>query len=169
MFHHVVIPGTEPPRFCWSPAPTARPSTSGPSAASRRSFTPSDRCSPATARWTRSSRSARCWARWRRWASMTMMMTMTLWLGVWCTHTQRLIHLLRRACSPPRQSDWPEGYNLGASMNFRFPKCIPTGLRSLVPNASEQAIALMKDMLQWDPEKRPSAAQVHSKPNWVFT
>ncbi|KAF0046582.1 hypothetical protein F2P81_000215 [Scophthalmus maximus] len=61
-------------------------------------------------------------------------------------------------------SDWPEGYNLGASMNFRFPKCIPTGLRSLVPNASEQAIALMKDMLQWDPEKRPSAAQALRHP-----
>uniref|UniRef100_A0A8D3ALU7 non-specific serine/threonine protein kinase n=1 Tax=Scophthalmus maximus TaxID=52904 RepID=A0A8D3ALU7_SCOMX len=63
-----------------------------------------------------------------------------------------------------KKSDWPEGYNLGASMNFRFPKCIPTGLRSLVPNASEQAIALMKDMLQWDPEKRPSAAQALRHP-----
>ncbi|CAB1436078.1 unnamed protein product [Pleuronectes platessa] len=44
-------------------------------------------------------------------------------------------------------------------MNFRFPKCIPTSLRSLVPNASAEAITLMKDMLRWDPEKRPSAAQ----------
>uniref|UniRef100_A0A7N8WZS7 non-specific serine/threonine protein kinase n=1 Tax=Mastacembelus armatus TaxID=205130 RepID=A0A7N8WZS7_9TELE len=57
------------------------------------------------------------------------------------------------------KSDWPEGYNLAASMNFRFPKCVPTSLRSLIPNASDEAITLMKDMLQWDPEKRPSAAQ----------
>lgn len=65
------------------------------------------------------------------------------------------------SCFPPHQSDWPEGYNLAASMNFRFPKCVPTSLRSLIPNAGNEAITLMKDMLQWDPEKRPSAAQVH--------
>ncbi|KAL3988790.1 hypothetical protein ACER0C_013108 [Sarotherodon galilaeus] len=58
-----------------------------------------------------------------------------------------------------KKLDWPEGFNLAASMNFRFPKCAPTSLRSLIPNASDDAITLMKDMLQWDPEKRPSAAQ----------
>uniref|UniRef100_A0A8C6U1W1 non-specific serine/threonine protein kinase n=1 Tax=Neogobius melanostomus TaxID=47308 RepID=A0A8C6U1W1_9GOBI len=57
------------------------------------------------------------------------------------------------------QSDWPVGYNLASSMNFRFPKCVPTSLRCLIPNASEEAVNLMRDMLQWDPEKRPSAAQ----------
>ncbi|XP_067331581.1 serine/threonine-protein kinase MAK-like isoform X5 [Channa argus] len=59
----------------------------------------------------------------------------------------------------PKKSDWPEGYNLAASMNFRFPKCVPTSVRSLIPNASDEAITLMKDMLQWDPEKRPSVVQ----------
>ncbi|XP_063741588.1 serine/threonine-protein kinase MAK-like isoform X2 [Eleginops maclovinus] len=58
-----------------------------------------------------------------------------------------------------KKSDWPEGFNLAISMNFRFPKCVPTSLRSLIPNASSEAITLMRDMLQWDPEKRPSAAQ----------
>ncbi|KAL7386733.1 hypothetical protein ABVT39_012663 [Epinephelus coioides] len=58
-----------------------------------------------------------------------------------------------------KKSDWPEGFNLATSMNFRFPKCVATSLRSLIPNASNEAITLMKDMLQWDPEKRPSAAQ----------
>lgn len=60
----------------------------------------------------------------------------------------------------PHQSDWPEGFNLATSMNFRFPKCVATSLQILIPNASSEAIALMRDMLQWDPEKRPSAAQV---------
>ncbi|KAK2822698.1 hypothetical protein Q5P01_022763 [Channa striata] len=64
----------------------------------------------------------------------------------------------------PKKSDWPEGYNLAASMNFRFPKCVPTSLRSLIPNASDEAITLMKDMLQWDPEKRLSAAQALQSP-----
>ncbi|KAK7944863.1 hypothetical protein WMY93_000591 [Mugilogobius chulae] len=47
-----------------------------------------------------------------------------------------------------KKSDWPEGFNLASSMNFR-----------LIPNASEEAVTLMKDMLQWDPKKRPSALQ----------
>ncbi|KAM9426981.1 serine/threonine-protein kinase MAK-like isoform 2-T3 [Salvelinus alpinus] len=58
-----------------------------------------------------------------------------------------------------KKTDWPEGYNLAASMNFRFPQCVPTSLRLLVPNASNEALVLMRDMLQWDPQKRPTAVQ----------
>nr|XP_043891387.1 serine/threonine-protein kinase MAK-like isoform X3 [Solea senegalensis] len=63
-----------------------------------------------------------------------------------------------------KKPDWPEGYSLASSMNFRFPKCVPSSLRSLIPNASNEAIALTTDMLQWDPEKRPSAAQRGAAP-----
>lgn len=56
--------------------------------------------------------------------------------------------------------DWPEGYQLASAMNFRFPQCVPTHLKTLIPNASNDAIALMKDLLQWDPKKRPTAVQV---------
>ncbi|MGH0160171.1 UNVERIFIED_CONTAM: hypothetical protein FKN15_038845 [Acipenser sinensis] len=57
------------------------------------------------------------------------------------------------------ENDWPEGYQLAGSMNFRFPQCVPTHLKTLIPNASNEAIALMRDMLQWDPKKRPTAIQ----------
>lgn len=56
--------------------------------------------------------------------------------------------------------DWLEGYQLASAMNFRFPQCVPTHLKTLIPNASKEAIALMKDLLQWDPQKRPTAVQV---------
>lgn len=56
--------------------------------------------------------------------------------------------------------DWPEGYQLSSAMNFRFPQCVPTHLKTLIPNASNEAITLMKDLLQWDPKKRPTAVQV---------
>ncbi|XP_029109495.1 serine/threonine-protein kinase MAK isoform X1 [Scleropages formosus] len=59
-----------------------------------------------------------------------------------------------------KKTDWPEGYQLASAMNFRFPQCVPTDLRTLIPNASSEAVALMKDMLQWDPKKRPTAVQV---------
>lgn len=58
------------------------------------------------------------------------------------------------------QNDWPEGYQLSASMNFRWPQCVPNNLKTLIPNASSEAVQLMRDMLQWDPKKRPTATQV---------
>ncbi|KAK2869885.1 hypothetical protein Q8A67_024277 [Cirrhinus molitorella] len=58
-----------------------------------------------------------------------------------------------------KKSDWPEGYQLAAAMNFRFPQCVPTLLKTLIPNATNEALDLMRDLLQWDPKKRPSAAK----------
>ncbi|XP_043364276.1 serine/threonine-protein kinase MAK isoform X2 [Dermochelys coriacea] len=58
----------------------------------------------------------------------------------------------------PKKSDWPEGYQLASAMNFRFPQCIPMHLKTLIPNASNEAIQLMTDMLNWDPKKRPTAS-----------
>ncbi|XP_076017172.1 serine/threonine-protein kinase MAK isoform X2 [Genypterus blacodes] len=58
-----------------------------------------------------------------------------------------------------KKSDWPEGYQLASAMNFRFPQCVPTHLKTLIPNASNEAIVLMRDLLQWDPKKRPTAVQ----------
>ncbi|XP_028324631.1 serine/threonine-protein kinase ICK-like [Gouania willdenowi] len=59
----------------------------------------------------------------------------------------------------PKKNDWPEGYHLANIMNFRWPQCVPSNLKTLVPNASPEAIHLMTDLLQWDPKKRPSSAQ----------
>nr|XP_046258910.1 serine/threonine-protein kinase ICK-like [Scatophagus argus]XP_046258911.1 serine/threonine-protein kinase ICK-like [Scatophagus argus]XP_046258912.1 serine/threonine-protein kinase ICK-like [Scatophagus argus] len=59
----------------------------------------------------------------------------------------------------PKKNDWPEGYQLANAMNFRWPQCIPSNLKTLIPNASPEAIHLMTDLLQWDPKKRPASAQ----------
>ncbi|XP_029107195.1 serine/threonine-protein kinase ICK-like isoform X2 [Scleropages formosus] len=59
----------------------------------------------------------------------------------------------------PKKNDWLEGYQLAAAMNFRWPQCVPSNLRTLIPNASSEAIHLMRDLLQWDPKKRPTASQ----------
>ncbi|XP_071336904.1 serine/threonine-protein kinase ICK-like isoform X1 [Trachinotus anak] len=59
----------------------------------------------------------------------------------------------------PKKNDWPEGYQLASAMNFRWPQCVPSNLKTLIPNASPEAIHLMADLLQWDPKKRPASAQ----------
>ncbi|NXI41056.1 MAK kinase, partial [Galbula dea] len=64
----------------------------------------------------------------------------------------------------PKKSDWPEGYHLASAMNFRFPQCVPISLKTLIPNASTEAIQLMSDMLNWNPKKRPTASQALKYP-----
>ncbi|BFZ16969.1 hypothetical protein BsWGS_20008 [Bradybaena similaris] len=59
----------------------------------------------------------------------------------------------------PKKDDWGEGYQLAAAMNFRFPQCVSTPLKQIVPNASSDGLQVIRDMLLWNPQKRPSAAQ----------
>ncbi|XP_060942714.1 serine/threonine-protein kinase ICK-like [Limanda limanda] len=59
----------------------------------------------------------------------------------------------------PKKNDWLEGFQLASAMNFRWPQCVPINLKSLIPNASPEAIHLMTDLLLWDPKKRPASAQ----------
>lgn len=46
-------------------------------------------------------------------------------------------------------------------MKIRFPVIVPTPLATVVPQASDEGVNIMKDMLQWEPRKRPTATQVH--------
>ncbi|NXX54173.1 MAK kinase, partial [Scopus umbretta] len=64
----------------------------------------------------------------------------------------------------PKKSDWPEGYHLASAMKFHFPPCVPISLKTLIPNASNEAIQLMSDMLNWNPKKRPTASQALKYP-----
>ncbi|KAM8851720.1 serine/threonine-protein kinase ICK-like [Synchiropus picturatus] len=59
----------------------------------------------------------------------------------------------------PKKNDWPEGFQLASAMNFRWAQFVPSNLKTLIPNASPEAIHLMTDLLQWDPKKRPTSAQ----------
>ena len=58
------------------------------------------------------------------------------------------------------QSDWPEGHKLSSQMNFRWPQMVPTPLKNLMPSANNDGLTIMRDMMLWDPSKRPTAAQV---------
>ena len=62
-------------------------------------------------------------------------------------------------CIVTEQNTWPDGLKLATAMNFRFPVMVPTSLRTLIPNATEEGLQLMNNLLLWDPLKRPTAAQ----------
>jgi serine/threonine protein kinase len=59
--------------------------------------------------------------------------------------------------SPGQQ--WSEGVRLAAAMKFHFPRCSPTPLKQIVPNANSDALNLLAALLHYDPHKRPTAAQ----------
>ncbi|XP_046614468.1 serine/threonine-protein kinase dyf-5-like isoform X2 [Neodiprion virginianus] len=59
----------------------------------------------------------------------------------------------------PNKDDWPEGYQLAAAMNFKFPNFSSTPLSKLIPNASQESVSLMEDMMRWNPVQRPTAQQ----------
>ncbi|XP_077146151.1 serine/threonine-protein kinase ICK isoform X2 [Ranitomeya variabilis] len=67
----------------------------------------------------------------------------------------------------PKKNDWPEGYQLASAMNFRWPHCVPNNLKTLIPNASSDGIQIMRDMLQWDPKKRPTASKALRHPYFL--
>ncbi|KAG2485704.1 hypothetical protein HYH03_015589 [Edaphochlamys debaryana] len=74
---------------------------------------------------------------------------------------------LYKICSimgTPTQQNWPEGLKLAAAMNFRFPQFAPTPLSKIITNACPEAIDLMTQLCQWDPNRRPTAVQALQHP-----
>jgi serine/threonine protein kinase len=59
----------------------------------------------------------------------------------------------------PTMRSWPEGIRLAAQMSFKFPQFVPTPISQAIPNASPEALALIQDLLKFDPQHRPTAAQ----------
>jgi len=68
--------------------------------------------------------------------------------------------------SPTKQS-WANGLRLAGSMKFKFPFFTPTPLSQLVPNASNEALQLMMDLMHYDPTKRPTAARALEYPHFT--
>lgn len=64
----------------------------------------------------------------------------------------------------PNQNDWPEGYALAKEINYKFPQFRGKKLKNVIKNASESAINLLELMLNFNPEKRPSAVKCLQHP-----
>ena len=69
---------------------------------------------------------------------------------------------LYKICSvlgTPTATTWADGLRLAADMDFRWPRYVRTELSQLVPNCSSEGLALMGELLRWEPKERPTAAQ----------
>ncbi|TYZ64928.1 hypothetical protein PybrP1_001151 [[Pythium] brassicae (nom. inval.)] len=55
---------------------------------------------------------------------------------------------------------WPEGVTMGSHMQFKFPKSAPVPWSHVLPPAaSKAALHLVQELVQYDPSRRPTAAQ----------
>ncbi|KAI8925326.1 kinase-like domain-containing protein [Entophlyctis helioformis] len=61
---------------------------------------------------------------------------------------------------------WAEGLRLAANMSFKFPSMPPVPIAEVVPNASDDAVQIMADMLRYDPHRRPTATESLQHPCW---
>ena len=77
---------------------------------------------------------------------------------------QDQMYKIANILGPPNSHVWPEFGKLIGKTSYRFPQVNSVPLQSLMPNASQEAIDLMYQLFQYDPAKRPSAAQALQHP-----
>ena len=89
------------------------------------------------------------------------------------THPQPLFcganekEVLFRICSilgTPTHDTWNDGIRQANIIGMKFPTCPGTDLEKIIPEASSEAIDLMKQMIQWDPNKRATAKNLLKHP-----
>ena len=71
--------------------------------------------------------------------------------------------VLFRICSilgTPTYDMWPDGIQQANFIGFKFPNNNKVDLAKIIPNASEDAIDLMNQMIKWDPNRRATASNL---------
>ncbi|KAI4365762.1 hypothetical protein MLD38_021721 [Melastoma candidum] len=74
----------------------------------------------------------------------------------------------------PERSSLPGGADVSRLLNISFSEILPANLSLVIPNASPEAIDLIKQLCSWDPMKRPTAEEALKHPffhawKWVPT
>ena len=75
--------------------------------------------------------------------------------------------VLNKICSilgTPTHDIWAKGIQQANLIGIKLPNNSGTNLANIIPSASPKAIEIMKKMLQWDPNKRPSAVCLLNDP-----
>ncbi len=75
-----------------------------------------------------------------------------------------LLYKLCNVLGSPTSSTWNDGITLGKKIDFKFPLLNGNSLKAFIPEASDQAIEVLTEMLRWDPNKRPTASKLLTFP-----
>ncbi|KAL3615924.1 hypothetical protein CASFOL_040218 [Castilleja foliolosa] len=77
------------------------------------------------------------------------------------------IDQLYKICCVLGRPDWntfPEATNISRLIDITYSDIMPADLSGIIPNASLEAIDLIKQLCSWDPSKRPTADQCLQHP-----
>jgi protein kinase len=74
------------------------------------------------------------------------------------------VHKLCAVLGTPTKQQWADGLRLAQLMNFHFPQAPGVPLPQLLPNMCSEGLNLISQLLEWDPQNRPSASQVLQHP-----
>lgn len=74
------------------------------------------------------------------------------------------MYMICETLGSPSERSWPEGMKLATAAGFKFPSCEKKRWAEMVPSASREALHLISEMLQFDSNKRITAAQALSHP-----
>ena len=89
------------------------------------------------------------------------------------THPQPLFcganekEVLFRICSvlgTPTHDVWNDGIRQANIVGIKFPTCPGNDLEKIIPEASSEAIDMIKSMIKWDPNKRATAKNLLNHP-----
>lgn len=64
----------------------------------------------------------------------------------------------------PGERDWEDGHTLAHKMGFRFPHLRKTELETLVPQAGDEALDVMRACLRWNPQHRSTTQKILAMP-----
>ena len=79
------------------------------------------------------------------------------------------LDMLKRFCEilGDPSDDWPEGIKAAATVNFKFPQVLRVPFEDFLQD--EAAIELLKDMINWNPNRRPTADSCINKYSFFDT
>jgi serine/threonine protein kinase len=64
----------------------------------------------------------------------------------------------------PNEMDWPGGFHLAEQRGYTFPQYVTTPLNVILPMASQVALGVLTELLQWNPSRRPTAEDALRSP-----
>ena len=69
----------------------------------------------------------------------------------------------------PKYSDWSEGYKLINNLNLKFQNTKGIGLKDTLKDISDQGLAVLSKMLEYNSDKRPSAKSLLQNPYFLHS